>query len=245
MRISLDGRRVVVTGGTRGVGRATSLVMSRAGATVLAVYRADDAAAARIVEALGWAPERNSVLRADLRTPEGRAHLVAACRERLGGVDVLVNNLGTYGPRPLAEATPGDVEETLSANLSTHILVTQAVLPLLADGASVVNVGAGMADRGRPGHAAFTAAKAGLYGFTRSLAKELGTRGIRVNTVAPGVVETERAMPLPEAERELLTQVIPLRRFSTAADVASLVTFLASDLSSFVNGAAVGVDGGL
>jgi NAD(P)-dependent dehydrogenase (short-subunit alcohol dehydrogenase family) len=237
----LDGRRAVVTGGTRGIGRATSLALARAGASVLACYRSDDETATLLAKE----SDRCSVVQADLRTGSGRDALVAAARDRLGGVDLLVNNLGTYQPAALGAMTAAALEESMHTNLTVHMLLTQAVLDLLGDGAAVVNIGAGMAERGRPEHIPFTAAKAGLVGFTRSLAKELAPRRIRVNTVAPGVVETERGIDLPPPVRAALLDAIPLRRFVTATDVANVVLFLASDLAGSVAGATVKVDGGI
>jgi 3-oxoacyl-[acyl-carrier protein] reductase len=239
----LDGRRALVTGGTRGVGRAISLALAGAGASVLACYRDDDEAVADLRAQPAWDPSRCRVLRADLRTSPGRARVVAAVRG--GPLDVLVNNLGTYQPAALAATSGPDLQDSLHANLTVHLLVTQALLGLLDDGAAVVNIGAGMADRGRPGHVAFTTAKAGLAGFTRALAKELAPRRIRVNTVAPGVVETERGIDLPPRVRAGLLSAIPLRRFVTATDVANVVLFLASDLAGLVTGATVKVDGGI
>jgi 3-oxoacyl-[acyl-carrier protein] reductase len=241
----LDGRHAVVTGGTRGVGRAISLALAAAGAGVLACYRGDDEAAARITGERDWAGQRCHLLRADLCTETGRAELTTAARERFGGVDILVNNFGTYAPAPLADLDSHALAGSLSANLTAHLLVTRGMLALLRDGGAIVNIGAGMADRGRPEHVAFTTAKAGLRGFTRSLAKELAPRRIRVNTVAPGVVDTERGLDLPLPVREAIRSAIPLRRFATPADVANLVVFLASDVAGAVAGATVRVDGGI
>lgn len=241
----LDGRRALVTGGTRGVGRATALALARAGAHVLVCYRRDDEAAVRLAAHPDWPTDRCHIVRADLRTTDGRADVCAAVDAYLGRVDILVNNLGTYRPAPLAAISTPDLEESLHANLTVHLLVTQAVLGRLADGASVVNIGAGMAERGRPAHTLFTTAKAGLTGFTRSLAKELAPRGIRVNTVAPGVVETERGIDLPPPVRASLLAAIPLGRFVTADDVANVVLFLTSDLAGAVTGQTVKVDGGI
>jgi 3-oxoacyl-[acyl-carrier protein] reductase len=243
--LGLSGKRVLVTGGTRGVGRATSLALARSGARVVACYRTAQDAAKRLESEPGWDADRHRTLQADLFTPDGRTAAVAACRELFGGVDILVNNLGTYDPRPFRELTDEDVARVLEENLTVHIQLTRAVLPLLTDGAAVVNVGAGMAERGRAGHVHFTAAKAGLGGFVRSLSKELGDRGIRINTVAPGVVETERGTNLPPQVREGLRSAIPLRRFGTAREIACAIAFLASDAASFVNGAMLRVDGGL
>src|SRR3954453_17732375 len=136
------------------------------------------------------------------------------------------------------------IEEAVWGKLTMEVLLTRDVLALGRVGGSIVNVGAAMAARGRAGHAHLTAAKAGLHGFTRSLARDVGHRGIRVNTVATSLVENERGA-LSGPVREQLVRAVPLRRLSTADDVANLVTFLASDLSGFVNGAEIGVDGGL
>jgi NAD(P)-dependent dehydrogenase (short-subunit alcohol dehydrogenase family) len=244
MRIRLDGRCVLVTGGTRGVGRATSLSLARAGARVVAVHRDDDEDPGGLAEEPGWTGGGNSVLRADPRDTADRERIVARCRERVGGIDILVNNMGST-PLPWDEIDVAGIEETVSANLTMHVLLTREMLPLVRDGGSIVNVGAAMAARGRAGHAHLTAAKAGLHGFTRSLARDVGHRGIRVNTVATSLVENERGGPLPEPVREQIRRAVPLRRLSTAEDVANLVTFLASDLSGFVNGTEIGVDGGL
>jgi 3-oxoacyl-[acyl-carrier protein] reductase len=235
----LDGRYALVTGGTRGVGRAISHSLAAAGADVLAGYRTDEAAAGRLASA------RCRPVRADLRTAAGRAAVVAAARSRFGGLDVLVNNFGTYQPAALSTMDPKRLEESLHSNLTAHLLLTRAVLPLLRDGATIVNIGAGMAERGRPGHSHFTAAKAGLVGFTRSLARELADRGIRVNTVAPGVVATERGIDLPEAVRAGILAAIPLGRFATPDDVAKVVVFLSSAVSRGITGATIRVDGGI
>ena len=245
MRIRLDGRGALVTGGTRGVGRATSLSLARAGARVVAVYRDDDEEDPEgLAGEPGWAGGGNSLLRADPRDPGDRERILAACRERADGTGILVNNMGST-PLPWDEIDEAGIEETVAANLTMHVLLTRAMLPLVRDGGSIVNVGAAMAARGRAGHAHLTAAKAGLHGFTRSLARDVGHRGIRVNTVATSLVENERGGPLPAQVREQLVRAVPLRRLSTAEDVANLVTFLASDLSGFVNGTEIGVDGGL
>jgi 3-oxoacyl-[acyl-carrier protein] reductase len=241
--IRLDGRCALVTGGTHGVGRATSLTLARAGAQVVAAHR-DDEAEPYLADEPSWVRGGNSALRADPRDAAARERLVAECRDRLGGVDILVNNMGTTPP-PWSAIDEAGIEETVSANLTMHVLVTRAMLPLVRDGGSIVNVGAAMATRGRPDHAHITAAKAGLHGFTRSLARDVGDRGIRVNTVATSLVENERGGPLPDHVREGLLRAVPLRRLSTSEDVANLVTFLVSDLASFVNATEIGADGGL
>lgn len=239
------GKRVLVTGGTRGIGRATTLAFACAGARVIACYRSDDAAASALAAMPAWDPRRHRTVRADLLDPADLSLVVAECADWLGGLDVLVNNVGLYQAKPLAETSPADVKQVIDANLTVHQRITQAVLPLLGTPASIVNLGASLAARGRPGHAHYTAAKAGIIGLTRSLGKELGPRSVRVNAVAPGIVQTERGLEMPALVADQLRAAIPLGRFCAVQDVAHVVLFLASDLSSFVNGATVNVDGGL
>ncbi|WP_158242492.1 SDR family NAD(P)-dependent oxidoreductase [Amycolatopsis echigonensis] len=241
----MSGKRALVTGGTRGIGRTTSLALARAGAQVVACYRGDHDAAATLRTCTGWDPRQHHTLQADLTTDAGRSAAIEECRSRLSGIDVLVNNLGSYETGSFASLSESVVQETVHVNLLTHYLVTKAALPLFSAGTSVVNVGAGMAMRGRTAHAHFTAAKAGLLGFTRSLAKELGPKNVRVNNVAPGVVQTERQLDLPDGTRSALLQAIPLRRFCQAEEVTGVIMFLASDLSSFITGSTINVDGGI
>ena len=250
MDLTLHGKRALVTGGSRGIGRAITLAMAGAGATVVACHRRDSehaASLARELKELGSASSGggHAVVRADVTDPADVAHLIQTCRATLGGLDVLVNNAGVDGEQPFDELPLPEWHRVLDADLTSLFLVTQAASPLLSAGASVVNLGAAIATRGRAGRTHHTAAKAGVVGLTRSLAKELGPRGVRVNTVAPGVIDTDPDGGPPPQVREMLARFTALGRLGRPDDVVGAVCFLASDLAGYVTGTTLTVDGGI
>ena len=263
MDVDLKGKRALVTGGSRGIGRATTLALARAGATVVACHRCDDRAAADVAEKLASIGESHRVVRADVTSARDVSRLLGVCRDVLAEprditatLDVLVNNAGVDGVVPFESLTGEEWEQMLATDLTSVRRVTREALPLLRRGSSVVNIGAAAATRGVPGRVHYGAAKAGVSGFTRALAKELGPRGIRVNTVAPGIVDTEGTASRngdgrstghgpPPALRAHIASMTALGRLATPDDVAGVVVFLASRLSSYVTGATVGVDGGI
>ncbi|GLY75511.1 SDR family NAD(P)-dependent oxidoreductase [Actinoallomurus iriomotensis] len=243
MDLGLTGRRVLVTGGTCGIGRATVRVLAKAGAHVITCHRGESPADDLVTELkeIGG-PHRVEV--ADVTDAADVAELAATCRETFGGLDVLINNAGVDGRAEIDRLTAEEWNRVMSVNLTGCYHVTQAVLPLLADGGSVINLGASAAMRGRPGSAHYTASKAAVIGLTRSLAKELGPRGIRVNCVAPGVV-AEPGDDLPAPLRTRLTAMTALGRLGEPDDVAGAVLFFSSDLSGYVSGVTLNVDGGI
>lgn len=211
----LNGKRVLVTGGTRGIGKATTLAFARAGARVITCHHSTVEAAETLgdgltaetlgegltAETLGESRaepgQTHQVVRADVTCGADVTRLVDTCAQRLGDLDVLVNNVGVDSQVMFAELTEQEWHRVVQHNVTAAYLVTRAALPVLADGASVVNIGSSVALRGRIGGVHYTASKAALIGFTRALCKELGPRGIRVNTVAPGLTETEPDAGLP------------------------------------------------
>jgi 3-oxoacyl-[acyl-carrier protein] reductase len=235
------GARVVVTGGSRGVGAALVNAFLAAGASVVTCHRGGPASGeAPLDNAAG----RGWVVRADVTDEADTARLADVCLDRLGGVDVLVNNVGVDGHAGIGEMGPAEWSRVIGANLTAAYLVTRRLLPLLHTGSSVINIGASAALRGRPTGAHYTASKAGLLGLTRSLAKELGAQGIRVNVVAPGVVPAADE-PMPDGLRQQLMARIPLGRFGTVDDVVASVLFLAGEEARYVSGAVLAVDGGM
>ncbi|HEV8558949.1 MAG TPA: SDR family NAD(P)-dependent oxidoreductase [Actinophytocola sp.] len=245
MELGLTGRRVLITGGTRGIGRAAVLAFAKAGAGVVVTYRNDEANAETLEQELCEIDVKHRVVRSDVTKAIDVHQLVQTCRETLGGLDVVVNNVGIDGHEPAATLSLADWQHMLRTNLTGAHLVTQYCLEIMERGASVVNVSASVAQRGLPGKAHYTAAKAGLHGLTRSLAKELGPDGIRVNTIAPGLIETEPDAGLPAPVAERFRAMNPLGRLGTSDEVANVVLFLASNHASYVHGASIAIDGGL
>lgn len=243
MELRLAGKKAIVTGGTRGIGRAIVLTLARAGADVITCYRQESEAAEQLARELKELGDQHHVIKADVSRPEEIDRLVEECRTHFGSLDVVVNNAGAISHIPFPELTAQEWQRVLDTNLTAPALLAGKVLPLLGEGASIINVGSRVATVGVPLRAHYTAAKAGLIGLTRSLAKELGPRGIRVNVVAPGPVETDIEIPAPVRER--YQKLIALGRLGVPEEIANVVLFLASDLASFVSGETINVDGGI
>jgi 3-oxoacyl-[acyl-carrier protein] reductase len=243
MHIDLSGRKALVTGGTRGIGRGITLALARAGADVLACYRTPGEHVDSLARELKEIPGDHHLVQADISDPDGVAALFDEVRTRFGRLDVVVNNAGVISHVPFADLSLAEWHRIVDTDLTGAFLVTQGALPLLGAGASVVNVGSRVATVGIPLRSHYTAAKAGLAGLTRSLCKELGPRGIRVNLVAPGVIATEAELS-PEiiARYEGMTA---LRSLGKPEDIAAVVCFLGSDLSRYITGETVNVDGGI
>ncbi|GII80955.1 short-chain dehydrogenase [Sphaerisporangium rufum] len=245
MNLNLEGRNALVTGGTRGIGRAVVRTLAAAGMNVTACYRGDEEAAAELARELKELGGDHSVFRADVADPEDVERLMAHCRDR-GGLHVVVNNAGVIGDRPLVSLTPDEWHRVLDGDLTSVYLVIRAAVTMavLADGGSVVTVGSAAALRGLPGRAHYTAAKSGLVGLSRTLAKELGSRGIRVNLVAPGIIDTDDPPQAPSERQRRLSALAALGRLGRPEEVADVVLFLAGDLSRYVTGETITVDGG-
>jgi 3-oxoacyl-[acyl-carrier protein] reductase len=235
---SLSGRRALVTGGSRGIGRAIALELARAGAQVVVGYNAGrDEAEAVAREAGGEA------LQADVSNPEEAARLVEAA----GELDVLVNNAGVTRDGLLLRMADEDWRTVLETNLSSCFYTCRAVARgmMKRRAGSIVNVSSIVGVHGNPGQTNYSASKAGIIGFTKALARELGSRGVRANVVAPGYVETRLTDVLPEEARAAMLANTPLGRLGKPEDVAGAVRFLCSDEASFITGEVLLVDGGL
>ncbi|MEV4927607.1 SDR family oxidoreductase [Streptomyces roseoverticillatus] len=247
---TLTGRTALVTGGSRGIGRAISERLGREGARVAVHYGRDAASAEQTVKEIRAAGGDAFAIRAELGVPGDAEALWAAFDEQAGdGVDILVNNAGIDGPRvPLGEVTPEDFDRVFSVNTKAPFFVTQHGLDRLRDGGRVINVSTGLT-RGTamPELIAYTMTKGAVDAFTSVLAKQLGGRGITVNAVAPSVIDTDMNASWLRGSTEALAgaaAMSPLRRVGEPRDVADIVAFLASDDSRWVTGQWIDATGG-
>jgi 3-oxoacyl-[acyl-carrier protein] reductase len=239
----LEGKKALVTGGSRGIGRKIVLAYARAGASIVTCGRHSSEALMSLSRELKDIGGEHRVLIADVGQADDVDRLVTECRVTLGGLDILLHNAGVNSRVPFAELPPEEWRRVIDTNLGAAYTVTQKALPLLSAAASVVFVGSRVATIGMPGGAHYTASKAGLIGLARSLARELGPRGVRVNVLAPGKIETDAPMP-PERRRHF-EDSIALRRLGRPSEVAGVAVFLASDLAAYVTGETINVDGGI
>jgi NAD(P)-dependent dehydrogenase (short-subunit alcohol dehydrogenase family) len=242
---SLEGRSAIVTGASRGIGAAIARALDAAGARVALVARTGDALEA-VARELVNSPV---VLAADLSAPAAPGRLVAEAAEQLGAVDVLVNNAAIAVRAPTVELDAAMVDRLYAVNVRAPLLLIAALLPgMIERGRGVIiSLSSGSAVVGTPNRAAYAATKGAIDAMTRSLAVEQGPHGIRVNSVAPGVVDTDmwaRNKAIPGVI-EQIESITPLRRWGTPEDVADVVAFLASDAARFVTGETICVDGGL
>ncbi|GGN36550.1 short-chain dehydrogenase [Streptomyces kronopolitis] len=249
MNLSLDGQNVLVTGGTRGIGRAIVLAVATAGANVITCHRNDTEDSQSLARELKSVPGHHHLVKADIGRADDIERLLDECRSRYGTLNTLVNNAGVISHIPFAELAQDEWQRVIDTNLTAPFLIAQKALPLLAEKPSIINVGSRVATVGLALRAHYTASKAGLIGLSRSMAKELGPKGIRVNVVAPGVIDTEEAARLTPEEYEALQQryrhMTALGRLGLPAEVASVVVFLASPESSYLTGEIIHVDGGI
>jgi 3-oxoacyl-[acyl-carrier protein] reductase len=243
----LDGRIALITGASRGIGRATALELAAAGAAICVNYRSDADGAKEVVGAIEDAGGRALALQADVAIAEQATALVARCEEELGEIDALVCNAGITRDNLIARITPEDFDAVIATNLGGAFYVCQAAARrmLRRRRGSIVTMSSIVGIHGNAGQTNYSASKAGLIGLTKSLAKEIGSRGVRVNGIAPGYISTELTDVLPESAREGLLGATPLGRLGEPEDIARCVRFLVSDASGFVTGAVLAVDGGL
>lgn len=240
-------RTVLVTGSSRGLGRAVATELGARGHRVAVHYLRSEAPASEVAEEIRSAGGQAATFAADVADPEACAGLAKAVAEELGPVEILVNNAGITRDTLALRMKSSDWQDVIDTNLSSAFHLSKAVLRtmLRAGFGRIVNVSSVVGLVGNVGQANYVAAKAGLVGLTKALAQEYASKGITVNAVAPGFIESDMTGALPEELRSTYLARIPAGRFGTAAEVAKVVAFLASEESSYVNGQTLPVDGGM
>ena len=245
--IDLTGKSAVVTGGSRGIGRAIVLRLAAQGADVAFSYRGNAAAAEETATADLALGRRALPVQGDVSQPEAADALVKAALEAFGKVDILVNNAGITRDDLIMRMSVEAWQDVINTNLSGAFYATKAVTrPMLkAKGGRIINITSVSGQAGQTGQANYSAAKAGLIGLTKATARELASRGITCNAVAPGFVLTELTQGLAQPLQDEITSRTPLGRFGTPEEIANAVAFLASDDAEYITGQVLAVDGGL
>jgi 3-oxoacyl-[acyl-carrier protein] reductase len=247
MMKDLEGRGVIVTGATRGIGRALALEVARRGANVSFNYVKSDQQADELKAALEKTGVKALAYKVDVGDLKNVREMVNATKKEFGQIDALVNNAGMTRDKVFVMMSEEDWNEVIRVNLTGAFNFARAAafMMMKAKRGSILNITSVSGIVGLPGQANYSAAKAGLIGLTKSVAKEVGRLGVRVNALALGFIETDMTAALPEENRAQALAMVPLGRFGTVEDVVPMAAFLLSDAASYITGAVIQVDGGL
>ncbi len=244
---TLEGKVALVTGGTRGIGRATVIALSESGATVAFTYRSSAASADELLRELSAAGRRALAYQADAAITEQSARVVEMVVKELGRLDILVNNAGATKDGLLMRMSESDWDMIIANNLKSVYNFTKAASRQMMSqrAGKIINITSIVGITGNAGQANYAASKAGIIGFTKSVAKEFASRNIQINAVAPGYVDTDMTGRLTDEQKHALVEMIPLKRTSRPEEIAAVIKFLASSDADYITGQVICVDGGL
>ena len=240
----MKGKTALVTGGSRGIGREIALGLASRGCNVAITFLGSEAPAAQVVSELESLGIKAISVKADTRKPSLVEAMVKEVEDKLGKIDVLVNNAGITKDNLLIRMSEDDWDQVLDVNLKGAFLTSKAVAKGMMKSryGKIINISSVVGVMGNPGQANYSASKAGLIGLTKSLAKELASRGIRVNAIAPGFVNTDMTQALKEEVREVMIKAIPLGYFAEPKEISNLVNFLAGEESDYITGQVIQID---
>lgn len=245
--MQLDGKVALVTGASRGIGHAIALKLAAAGADVAVNYSGSEDAAQATVDAILALGRKAIKVKANVGSADDVAAMVATVHETFGHIDILVNNAGITRDGLLMRMKDSDWDDVININLKSVYLVTKAVSKIMMKQriGKIINMTSVVGVTGNAGQANYSASKAGVIGFTKTCAKELASRGITVNAIAPGFIHTDMTDVLPDKVKDAMVEAIPLHRMAEPDEVANVALFLASELASYVTGQVINVDGGM
>jgi 3-oxoacyl-[acyl-carrier protein] reductase len=247
MFASLEGKKALVTGASRGIGRAIALALAEAGADVAINYSGSEAAAAETAQAVEALGRRAIVLKANVGKTDEFDAMVKEVVDQFGSIDILVNNAGITRDNLIMRMKEEEFDQVIETNLKGVFNgIKAATRPMMKQRSGrIINISSVVGVLGNPGQANYVAAKAGVIGLTKSSARELASRGITVNCIAPGFIQTDMTDKLSSEMKDSLSAQIPLARLGSAEDIAAAVRFLASDAASYMTGQTVHIDGGM
>lgn len=241
------GQSAIVTGGSRGIGKSIALRLAAEGADVVFTYISNDAAADETVKEIEALNRKVIALKIDTGSAAGATEVVEKTIAEFGKIDILVNNAGITRDALLMRMSEDDWDAVLDTNLKGVFLLTKAAIrPMMsAKSGKIITISSVVGLVGNPGQANYCASKAGVIGFSKSLAKEVGSRGITVNVIAPGYIDTDMTDKLNDVQKKAITDMIPLKRIGRPQEIAGLVAFLASPDADYITGETIRVDGGM
>lgn len=244
---ALNDKIALVTGGSRGIGKAIALALADQGAHIAFTYKSASSAAEETVKAIGAKGRKAVAVQSDAKNFSDAAGVVDSVIKQFQRLDILVNNAGITKDNLLLRMSEQDWDDVIDTNLKSAFNFSKAVCKQMMSQreGSIINISSITGVIGNPGQTNYAAAKAGMIGITKTLAKELASRNIRVNAVAPGFVDTDMTQKLTAQQKEVLTGMIPMKRTATPEEIAAVVVFLASPASSYMTGQTLCVDGGL
>lgn len=243
----LKGKTAIVTGASRGIGKATALKLASLGANIVLNYRSNEEEASKVEEEIKALGVETIMVKADISKMDEVENMISTAKEKFGTIDIMVNNAGITKDTLIMRMKEEDFDSVINVNLKGVFNCLKCITPIMMKQKSgkIINLSSVVGITGNAGQVNYAASKAGVIGMTKSLAKEIGSRGINVNAVAPGFIETDMTDVLGEKAKDEYKKGIPLRKLGKPEDVANVIAFLASDAADYVTGQVIHVDGGM